>query len=308
MLDLKSFLTCLLILSAMNFSHGQETIPLYEGEIPNSKPSTDKEKREIRENGMEVIIGITIPTMTVFQPQKHSPNRAAIIIFPGGGYHLNAIKHEGLDVARKLNEWGIVAFVVKYRIPSDETMVNKEIGPLQDAQQAISMVRQNADKWNIDPKKIGIMGFSAGGHLASTAGTHFKKSVIKNKKEVSVRPDFMILGYPVISFSDSIGHIGSRNNLLGESPSKEKIIAYSNELQVTAETPPTFLIHASDDEVVLPANSIVFYEKLTKHGVPAELHIYEGGGHGFGLNNPTTAEKWMDTLSNWLESRGMLQR
>jgi acetyl esterase/lipase len=152
------------------------------------------------------------------------------------------------------------------------------------------------------------MGFSAGGHLASTAGTHFNKPVIDNPKHVNLRPDFMVLGYPVISFSDSIGHVGSRENLLGKSPSKEKIIEYSNELHVTADTPPTFLIHASDDKGVLSANSIVFFEQLLKHKIPAELHIYERGGHGFGMNNPTSEEKWMNTLANWLVSRGLLVR
>lgn len=292
----------------MSVVQGQESLPLYPGEIPNSKPSPDKEKRVVRENGMVIIEGISMPTITVFLPKKPSASRSAIIIFPGGGYHINAIKHEGLDIAKKLNEFGIAAFVVKYRIPNDETMVNKEIGPLQDAQQAMRLVRQNAAKWNIDPNKTGIMGFSAGGHLASTAGTRFNDPVIENPEQVNLRPDFMVLGYPVISFSDTIGHIGSRDNLLGKSPSQEKIIEYSNELQITSETPPTFLIHAGDDRGVLPANSIVFFEQLLKHKVPAELHIYERGGHGFGMNNPTSEEKWMDTLANWLASRGLLVR
>jgi len=210
-----------------------------------------------------------------------------------------------LDIARKLNEWGVTAFVVKYRIPSDATMIHKEIGPLQDAQQAIRFVRMNAEKWNLNPDRIGIMGFSAGGHLASTAATHFRNPVI-DKTDVNLRPDFLILGYPVISFSDSIGHRGSRDNLLGKAPSKEKIKEYSNELQVTSETPPTFIFHAADDKGVVPLNSIVFYQSLLKHGIPAELHIYERGGHGFGMDNPTTEEKWMNSLRNWLVSRALL--
>jgi acetyl esterase/lipase len=298
----------LMSLSLANLVRGQEALPLYPGEIPNSKPSADHEKSEVRPNGTVIISGISVPTITVFLPQKPASSRSSIIIFPGGGYHINAVKHEGLDIAKALNDLGIAAFVVKYRIPNDETMLNKEIGPLQDAQQAIMLVRQNAAKWNLDPNKVGIMGFSAGGHLASTAGTHFKKAVIQNKKEVNLRPDFMVLGYPVISFTDSIGHLGSRGNLLGKSPSAERVIEYSNELQVTADTPPTFLIHAADDKVVLPANSIVFFEQLLKHNVPAELHIYERGGHGFGLNNPTSEEKWMNTLANWLASKGWLVR
>lgn len=285
----------------------QQVIPLYPDGIPNSKPAApDKEARDVRPDGLVFITGTTIPTLTVFKPEKQSASRTAIIILPGGGYHGTAIKHEGTDIARELNEWGVTAFVLKYRIPNDETMVNKEIGPLQDAQQAISLVRAGAAKWNIDPHKIGIMGFSAGGHLASTAATHFNKPQIANPK-VSVRPDFVMLGYPVISFSDSIGHRGSRDNLLGPSPSKEKIRAYSNELQVTPQTPPTFLIHASDDKVVLPANSIHYYEHLIKNNVSAALHIYSGGGHGFGMNNPTTNEKWMNTFRNWLIKEKFLE-
>lgn len=289
----------------VNLAQGQEVISLYENKIPNSKPAPDQEQRETRPNGMEIIGAISVPTLSVFLPEKPTPDRTAVIIFPGGGYHINAIKHEGLDIAKKLNEWGITAFVVKYRIPSDFTMIDKEIGPLQDAQQAIHLVRKNANKWKVDPTKIGIMGFSAGGHLASTAATQFTRPVIEGNTE-NLRPDFLILGYPVISFIDTIGHMGSRDNLLGENPPPHKILQYSSERQVTKDTPPTFIIHASDDKAVLPANSILFYESLLKHDVPAELHIYERGGHGFGMDNPTTQEDWMDTLKNWLVSRGLL--
>lgn len=284
---------------------GQEIVSLYENGIPNRKPAPDLEKRETRANGTEIIGAISVPTMMVFVPEHPSPDRTAVIIFPGGGYHINAIKHEGVDVAKRLNEWGITAFVVKYRIPSDATMMNKEIGPLQDAQQAIHMVRKNADRWRVDPSKVGIMGFSAGGHLASTAATHFRRPVIEGKTG-DLRPDFLILGYPVISFVDTIGHMGSRDNLLGKNPPPDKIVQYSTDRQVTKDSPPTFIIHASDDKAVLPANSILFYESLVREGVPAELHIYERGGHGFGMNNPTTPEDWMETLKNWLTSRALL--
>ena len=292
----------------MNLALGQEILPLYPNGIPNSKRGPNQEKQEVTPGGMEIISAISIPTLIVFIPKKPSASRSAVIICPGGGYHINAIKHEGLDVAKKFNDWGVTAFVLKYRIPDDATMVNKEIGPLQDAQQAISLVRENAAKWNIDPDRIGIMGFSAGGHLASTAATHFKKSVLEVEKKISLRPDFLILGYPVISFNETIGHLGSRDNLLGKAPSRQKIQEYSNELQVTAETPPTFIIHAGDDKGVLPANSIAFYESLLKNNVPSELHLYERGGHGFGMDNPTTEEKWMDSLRNWLVSRELLTK
>lgn len=300
-------LSLALSLSFMQPVVAQETLPLYPKQIPNSKPAPNAEKTETRDNGMVIVSGISVPELLVFKPAKPSPSRTAIIICPGGGYHINAIKHEGLDIARELNRWGITAFVLKYRIPSDATMIDKEIGPLQDVQQAIRTVRENATRWGIDPSNVGIMGFSAGGHLASTAATHFRKAVLPDATGANLRPDFVILGYPVISFTDSIGHLGSRNNLLGKSPSDEKITAYSNELQVTADTPPTFLFHAADDKGVLPANSIVFFQRLLKHGVPAELHIYERGGHGFGMDNPTTEEKWMESLQNWLVSRGFLR-
>lgn len=303
---MKTLLPFLMSILVTNLVYSQETIPLYPKQIPNSKPSPNQEKREVRDNGMEIISAISVPTLTVFTPVRRAASRTAVIICPGGGYHINAIKHEGLDIAKKLNEWGITAFVLKYRIPSDATMINREIGPLQDAQQAIRLVRENAAKWNIDPEKVGMMGFSAGGHLASTAGTHYQKSVLPDAEGVSLRPDFLVLGYPVISFTDSIGHLGSRDNLLGKSASAEKIREYSNEFRVTGDTPPAFIIHAADDKGVLPANSISFFEKLLKNNVPAELHIYERGGHGFGMDNPTTEENWMDTLKHWLVSRGFL--
>lgn len=305
---MKQFLPLLISIFMIHSANGQPSIPLYPNTIPNSKPSENTEKSEMQTNGMQIISNISVPTLTLFLPEKTASAKTAVIIFPGGGYHVNAMKHEGTDVARKFNEWGIAAFVLKYRIPDDKTMIDKEIGPLQDAQQAIRIVRENAVKWNLDPNKIGIMGFSAGGHLAATAATHFDKPVIPDVQNTNLRPDFLVLGYPVISFNDSIGHIGSRDNLLGKSPSREKIIAYSNEMQVTSETPPSFIIHASDDGGVLPANSIVFYESLLKHHVPSELHIYERGGHGFGMDNPTTEEKWMVSLRNWLKSKAFIDQ
>ncbi|MBS1947978.1 MAG: alpha/beta hydrolase [Bacteroidetes bacterium] len=283
----------------------QAVISLYDGNLPNSRPSPDDEYPTYEgENKILIVHHVSRPSLTVFPADKKKANGTAVIICPGGGYSILAASHEGYDVAKKLNEWGIAAFVLKYRIPDDKTMVNKEIGPLQDAQRAIQMVRENAKEWGIDPGKIGIMGFSAGGHLASTAGTHFTSPVIDNKKNTSLRPDFMILVYPVISFTDSIGHIGSRDNLLGKNPSPEKIKEYSNELQVNAGTPPAFLVHAGDDDVVKVQNSIYFYEAEQRNKLPAALHIYPHGGHGFGMNNPTTKDQWMERLRNWLPALG----
>lgn len=283
----------------------QQTIPLYPETIPNSKTAVDMEKSE-QKGGITIVSGISKPTLSIYLPSKKKANGTAVVICPGGGYWINAISHEGTDVARRFTEMGVTAFVVKYRIPNDATMANREIGPLQDAQQALKVVRQRAAEWHINPNKIGIMGFSAGGHLAASAGTHYAQPVIPDAEGFNLRPDFMILIYPVISFQDSVGHLGSRDQLLGKNPSAEKTNYYSNELQVTPKTPPTFLVHASDDDVVKPQNSILFYQKLLQNKVAAELHLYQRGGHGFGMNNPTTQDKWMERCQNWLRANGWL--
>ena len=295
-----------LIIMTMAFAgFAQTAIPLYPDKIPNSKVASDEETSEQRD-GITIISKISKPTLSIFLPAKEKANGTAVVICPGGGYWVNAISHEGFDVAKKFNEMGVAAFVVKYRIPNDATMINREIGPLQDAQQAIKMVRQRAKEWNVDVNRVGIMGFSAGGHLASTAGTHFETAVIPDAANISLRPDFMILIYPVISFNEKITHMGSRDQLIGKLPSAEKITEYSNELQVTARTPPTFLVHASDDDAVNANNSVAFYQSLLNYKVPAELHIYQKGGHGFGMNNKTTDDQWMDRCKNWMKASGLL--
>jgi acetyl esterase/lipase len=298
---LPSLLTALFC-CCCNSASAQE-IPLYDQNIPNSHPAKIQERTETTPDAQLFVYGITKPTLTAFLPPAKTANRTAVIICPGGGYEFVSASHEGSDVAKKLNEIGVAAFVLKYRIPADESMPKKEIGPLQDAQRAIQIVRQNASKWNVNVNRVGMMGFSAGGHLASTAGTHFMKATIDNH-DTSLRPDFLILVYPVISFSNSIAHLGSRANLIGKNPSPQNIQEYSNELQVTAQTPPSFLIHAQDDDVVKVENSILFFEALNRNHVPAEMHIYTKGGHGFGLHNPTTKDEWFDRLKNWLAANG----
>jgi acetyl esterase/lipase len=282
----------------------QEIIPLYD-KVPNSKPVSDREK-SVLTDGILRISKVSVPTMTIYKPISTNAKKSAVIICPGGGYGILAASHEGSDVAKLFNEWGITAIVLKYRLPDDTIMIDKRIGPLQDAQRALQLVRENAVKWNIDPAKVGIMGFSAGGHLAATASTHFNKAVIDNANNISLRPDFSILIYPVISFTDSLTHMGSRNSLVGKNPSWENIQEYSNEMQVTMQTPPAFLVHASDDKGVKPGNSIKYYEALLKNAVSAELHLYQKGGHGFGLNNKTTSDKWMERLKNWMISNSYL--
>ncbi len=296
------FLTFLLSTTAM----AQQVIPLYTGVIPGSKITPDEEYSE-QKDGILIVHKISRPTLSIFPASKKKANGTAVIIFPGGGYWINASGHEGTDVAKKFNEMGVTAFVVKYRIPDDATMGNRAFGPLQDAQQAIQLVRQRAAEWHINPNKVGIMGFSAGGHLAATAGTHFTAPVIPNTDAVNLRPDFMMLIYPVISFQDTVGHTGSKDQLLGKDATADLKNYFSNELQVTDQTPPTFLVHASDDGVVKPLNSMLFYESLLRHKIPAELHLYQGGGHGFGMHNPTTRDQWMDRCQNWMRANGWLR-
>lgn len=288
----------------------QQELPLYGNQpIPNSKPSSIAETVDSSGSPVRLSLGkVSHPTLTVYLPPAGTANGTAVIICPGGGYTHLAFTHEGTDVAKMLNGMGITAFLLKYRLPSDETMVDKKIGPIQDAQRAIQLVRQRAADWGVNPGRVGIMGFSAGGHLASTAGTHFGKAYIDNKNNISLRPDFMILLYPVISFNEHYGHTGSRVALIGQHPDSAVVREFSNELKVTTSTPPTFLVHAEDDNVVPVVNTLYFYEALMRYKIPAEMHIFPKGGHGFGPHNPTTTDEWADRLREWMGVNGWLKR
>ena len=309
-MGMRCWVFSLLSLFSFMVATAQQEMPLYGGgHIPNSRATADEEKDEPAGNPVRHSLSkVSRPTLTVYLPAAGTANGTAVIVCPGGGYDHLAITHEGTDVARALSEMGIAAFVLKYRLPSDEIMVDKTIGPLQDAQRAIQLVRQRAAECGVDPARVGIMGISAGGHLASTAGTHFNKDYIDNKDNISLRPDFMVLLYPVISFNYGYTHHGSRDHLIGPHPDSALIRDYSNELQVTAATPPTFIIHAEDDNVVPVVNTLYFYEALQRHGVQAEMHIYPKGGHGFGMHNSTTKDEWTDRLRNWLGGNGWLKR
>ena len=279
-------------------------MPLYAGDIPNSLAAPDEETTRDPNEAYPFRLNVSRPTITVYEPHSRDTKRAAVIILPGGSYRGLSIVKEGHDVARAFNELGITAFVLKYRTPSERHMVDKTRGPLQDAQQAIRLVRDRAEEWRIDPNRIGVVGFSAGGHLAATAGTQFDQPVLTQWRAANLRPDFLILVYPVISFSDELAHQGSREQLLGKAPAADLIKRYSNELNVTARTPPTFLVHAADDATVSVGNSMRFAEALHAHGVSVELMVYPSGGHGFGLNNVTTRDRWLDRCAQWLESQG----
>lgn len=278
----------------------KKEIPLWD-KIPDEISSATYSETTDNKNSMsEGVRKVTLPTLTAYFAVAEKSNGTSVIICPGGGYGMLAINKEGYKVAEWLNSLGINAFVLKYRLPSDLIMKNKTIGPLQDAQQAVRMVRRNAVKWKLNPNKIGIMGFSAGGHLAATLSTHFNDKIYTTTDTTSAKPNFSILIYPVISMQNAITHEGSRDNLLGKNATNEAIEKYSNEKQVTTLTPKTFLVHATDDKAVPVENSINYYLALKKENVSAEMHLYENGGHGFGLGTKGTNSLWPKTCEKWL--------
>ncbi len=291
---------CILLLAACNGkTKTVQQMNLYPANIPGALQPDIKEKI-IYLRSTQRIYNVTQPTLTKFEPAY--PNGTAVIICPGGSYMRLSIENEGDYVASALNKKGITAFVLKYRLPNDSIMANKSFGPLQDIQQAIRMVRKNAASWNLKSNKIGVMGFSAGGHLASCAAVHFNFRADKNEMDTtSVRPDFAALIYPVINLYPGLVHRGSRDNLLGPNPSRENINFFSTDLQVTDLTPPTFLVHAQDDDAVPFQNSVHFYDACLKNKVPAEIHLYPKGGHGFGLRNSTAQDEWIEKFFSWLD-------
>lgn len=248
---------------------------------------------------------VTDPTISVFLPPAGKATGTAVLICPGGGYGVLAFDHEGFAIARWLNDNGIAGIILKYRLPSDMIMKNKSTGPLQDAQEAMRIIRRNASDWKIDPDKIGVIGFSAGGHLASTLSTHYSEKVYDYRDNTSARPDFSLLIYPVISFDGSITHAGSKRNLIGANPSYDITRHFSNELQITTETPPAFLVHSADDKTVPFKNSLVYSEGLQRNNIPVEMHIFQKGGHGYGLSiNNGTQSSWPELCIKWLKENG----
>lgn len=277
-----------------------KAFPLYPGGIPNSKPTPADYKEE---NTADWSRKVSVPMLLPYPAAKDKATGTAVIIYPGGSYSGLAIVNEGLNIAKAFNEIGVTAFILKYRLPTDLIMVDKTIGPLQDAQTALQIVRTRAAEWGINPAKVGIIGFSAGGHLASTVETHFKQVTIPNNNNISLRPDFAILMYPVVTFGDK-AHQGTKTNLIGKNPTQAMVDLYSNEKQVTADTPPTFIIMAQDDKVVPVENAVLMYSALVKAGVKTEMHLYQAGGHGFGINNRTSPYKWLDWCKSWMAANG----
>ena len=287
----------------MYCGYSQDTIlPLWPSDgVPNRIESAE---REILEQGaIKRISFVQYPQLEVYLPSEANSTGKAMLIFPGGGYHILAYDWEGSDIAKYLNSKGIAGIVVKYRLPISKSLENNQIVPLQDAQRAMRLTRYMAKTWSISAEKIGVIGFSAGGHLAATLGTHFNDEVYKyvdGADLLSARPDFMALVYPVISFSDPSTHSGSKKALLGDEPDAASVTYFSNELQVSENTPPTILFHAADDKAVPPQNSLLFFKALNQKGVPAELHIYPEGGHGFSLaTKDQSLSRWTQHLYEW---------
>lgn len=268
-----------------------QTIPLWSGAAPGALGTAETD----------------IPAITVYLPRTMAQNTPAMIVCPGGGYSTLAMNHEGRQVASYLNSLGMAAFVLRYRLgPRYHYPIE-----LQDAQRAIRTLRAHAAEWRIDPTRIGIMGFSAGGHLAVMAGTHFDTGLMSSPDVIDhagSRPDFVVLGYPVISMTERWTHQGSKNNLLGPNPDPELARSLSGEQAVTNQTPPTFIFQTNADTTVPAENSVYYYLALRKAGVPAEIHIFEKGPHGVGLANDDPAlSEWSKLLASWLRGRGAIK-
>lgn len=303
--------TLFVLISAFQLAYGQtKTLPLWPNGAPDalSDPSYKEQAQYDATGAIRGYSKVSEPELILYLADEEKTTGTAVVICPGGGYSHLAIDKEGYKVAKWFNSLGISAIVLKYRMPYDGTMKNKSVGPLQDAQEALRTVRRNAAQWNIDPNKVGIMGFSAGGHLAATLSTHYDDKVYKAMDGTSARPDFSILVYPVISMEESITHMGSRTKLLGENPPPSELARFSNEKQVDPNTPPTFLVHTTEDQAVPVENSIAYYLALKDHGVAAEMHLYEKGKHGMGLGVLGTNQHWPTDCENWLRANGYLPK
>ena len=283
---------------------GSLILPLWPDGVPGNIVTEDLERQTV--TGNEVRYSrVCHPTLEVFLPDVPEPN-AAVLICPGGGYGRLAYTHEGTAVAQTLNQWGILGAVLKYRLPDDAIMTEKHLRPLQDAQRALQMLHEHADQWHLDRDRIGIMGFSAGGHLAASAATHFTDVLVEGATTEQVKPDFSLLIYPVISMTETLTHSGSRTNLLGPDPSAQQIRYYSNELQVTGAMSPVCLVHSQDDRTVKMENTLGLYEALRAHHVPAELHLLANGGHGYGIRPRAGMNRWLLCLESFLANPDLI--
>ncbi len=299
----KNFVLGFLMMVAVWGRAQDYTLKVWPGGAPESNGITLPEEKY---EGVRVR-NVSEAELYIFLPSPEKNSGAAVVICPGGGYRMEAMDHEGYDMARWLAEHGVAGIVLKYRLPNGHPGI-----PSADARRAIRMVRHNAKAWRIDPGKVGIAGSSAGGHLASTVGTSFDKGnreATDPIEKMSCRPDFMLLLYPVITMKEDFGHMGSRTNLMGTVNDMDLVARYSSELHVSPETPPTFLVLADDDNSVVPRNSIEFYTALKANQVPAEMHIFSKGGHGFGMRkNNLPVDRWPDLFLDWLVTMGFVKR
>jgi acetyl esterase/lipase len=283
---MKLYLTLFMTL-LYGFLQAQDQLPLY-SKIPNTKDSANIAKNN--------------PELYAYIPQeiKHSK---VFLVLPGGGYSHHAMDHEGHQVANRLNELGYSAFVLKYRLPSSKQQVDKRIAPIQDAQRALVVIKEQVRNLKLEKPQVGVLGFSAGGHLASTLSTHSNTDYHhQNLSSEELRPDFSVLVYPVISMEEGVTHNGSKTNLIGPNFSAEDIIRFSNEKNINASTPPTFLIHAKDDNAVPIENSLRYQQELNRYNIPNYLFLYEKGGHGFGMNNKQEPKDWFEVMIKWIEN------
>ena len=304
---MKNIFLLLLLFIGSFYSYSQDTImPLWDVKIPNQLSVIKEKEQHNTDNGFLWVTNVQQPTLEVYLPSKANANGQGVLIFPGGGYAGLAYDWEGVDIAKALNAKGIAAIVVKYRLPISTSLRENKWVPLQDAQRAIRKAKYFAKNWNIADGKLGIMGFSAGGHLASSLGVHYLEKTYTKEDEIdqiTAQPDFMVLVYPVITFKDTKTHMGSRNALIGEQAKSDDILYFSNELHVNEHTAPTILIHASDDEGVPVENSLWFYQALKDKKVPVSMHIYPHGGHGFSLaTRDHYLKNWMQDVFLWLQS------
>ena len=293
--SLRALAFTLLLALGVTSVNGQEVYSVWENGPPTPNGLTGPEINEGCPRN------ISEASLTVFHPEAGKANGVSILVVPGGAYWVVCVDHEGKAVADLLVEKGYTVGVLKYRLPNGTLDV-----PFQDAQQAMRLMRSKASSWGVSESNVGIFGFSAGGHLASTVGTHFNTDFSHGKGdhlELSSRPDFMVLVYPVISVTEEYGHAYSTLQLLGPEPDPALVERYSNDLQVTDQTPPTILIHSGDDQTVHSLNSVKFYSALRNANVPAELHIFEAGGHGYGLDPESASGDWPALVEKWLSSR-----
>jgi acetyl esterase/lipase len=284
--------------------YAQAALPLYSGDIPGAIDAPDQEALRDATESFPFLLNVSQPMLYAYPVQAAAPT-PAVLIFPGGSYRGVSIEKEGHAVARAFNAIGVSAFVVKYRTPNATHMSNRSTAPLQDAQQAMRVVRARAVEWNVDTKRVGVVGFSAGGHVAGSAALFYGQSDAA-REDAALRPDFAVLLYPVISMADDYTHAMSRQNLLGAEPTDEQINRYSLDLHVSPSAPPMFLMHAADDRSVKVDNTLRLFAALRAQNVVAELHVYPKGGHGFGLVNATTPDRWIERCRNWLVSIGVL--